>query len=180
MKQIGWAHLRSFVEADVTSLLDRLSQAEAAAAEKAATLREQLAVAEEELRRLSITRETVLTLSTQDDEREAKAVRGDPAQPSDGHEDKPGNPEGPVEVATLPLLRGVRRQTVALLATAQRPMRVRDVVVALGQSDDRGKVESMRSRLLRLAADGWLVRCEGGTYAIASGVNGNAPAWEVD
>ncbi|MFG1949316.1 hypothetical protein [Nonomuraea sp. NPDC048826] len=52
----------------MTSLLERLSQAEAAAAEKAAELREQLAVAEEELRRLSITRETVLALSAQDDE----------------------------------------------------------------------------------------------------------------
>ncbi|MER6507931.1 hypothetical protein ABT158_14025 [Nonomuraea sp. NPDC001636] len=164
----------------MTSLLERLALAEAAAAEKTAELREQLAATEEELRRLSITRETLLALSTQDDEHDgeldgghkAKAAGGDPAQPAQDSEGKPG------DVAALPVLRGVRRQTVALLATAQRPMRVRDVVVALGEPDERGKVESMRSRLLRLAADGWLVRCEGGTYAIASGVNGNAPAWE--
>lgn len=172
----------SFVEADVTSLLERLALAEVAATEKAAQLRERLAATEEELRRLSITRETLLALAAQDDpqddeqddEPEMEARSGDPAQ---DHEDEPDSPEVPIEVASLPVLRGVRRQTVALLATTQRPMRVRDVVVALGEPDERGKVESMRSRLLRLAADGWLVRCEGGTYAIASGVNGHAPAW---
>lgn len=52
------------------------------------------------------------------------------------------------------------------------------MVVALDQRDDRGKVKSMRSRLLRPAADGWPVRCEDGAHAIAPGVNGNAPAWE--
>ncbi|MFG1949318.1 hypothetical protein [Nonomuraea sp. NPDC048826] len=166
----------------MTSLLERLALAETAAAGKAAALREQLASAEEELRRLSITRETLLTLAAQDDERGdergAEAAPGDPAPSARHHEDKPSDADEPVEAALLPVLRGVRRQTVALLATAQRPMRVRDVVVALGQSDERGKVESMRSRLLRLAADGWLVRCEGGTYAISSSVNGNAPSWE--
>jgi hypothetical protein len=175
-----------FREADVTSLLERLALAETAAAEKAAALREQLASVEEELRRLSITRETLLTLAARDDERGdegdeeggTEVAPGDPAQPARHHEDKPGDTDKPVEMAALPVLRGVRRQTVALLATAQRPMRVRDVVVALGQSDERGTVESMRSRLLRLAADGWLVRCEGGTYAISSDVNGNAPSWE--
>lgn len=46
----------------------------------ARTLRGQLAVAEEAPRPLSITRETALALSARDDEREAKAVQGDPAQ----------------------------------------------------------------------------------------------------
>ncbi|MEV4285806.1 hypothetical protein AB0K40_09905 [Nonomuraea bangladeshensis] len=181
MKRIGRAHLRPFVEADVTSLLERLALAEVTAAEKAAQLREQLAAAEEELRRLSITRETLLALAAQDDEHDnepaAEARPGDPARGHEDEPDEPDSPEAPIEVASLPVLRGVRRQAVALLATAQRPMRVRDVVVALGEPDERGKVESMRSRLLRLAADGWLVRCEGGTYALASGVNGHASAW---
>ncbi|MEV4889914.1 hypothetical protein AB0K48_11055 [Nonomuraea sp. NPDC055795] len=174
MKRIDRARLRPFVVADVTSLLKRLALAEAAAAERAAELREQLVAAEEELRRLSITRETLLALSALDEEHEAKPSAGDPTEPADFGDE----PDEPGEPATLPVLRGIRQQTVALLATAQRPMRVREVVVALGQPDVRGQVESMRSRLLRLAADGWLVRCEGGAYAIASRVNGNAPAWE--
>ncbi|MGV9304341.1 hypothetical protein ACWDLG_13300 [Nonomuraea sp. NPDC003727] len=179
MKRIGWARLRSFVEGDVTSLLERLAQVEAAATEKAAELREQLAAAEEQLRRLSITRETLRALSAQSEQVAGSGESGAEEPVEAGKRHEPDGPAGPSGgTAALPELRGVRRQTVALLATAQRPMRVRDVVVALGQPDDRGKVESMRSRLLRLAADGWLTRCEGGAYAIASGVNGNAPAWE--
>ncbi|MGV9310327.1 hypothetical protein ACWENQ_40850 [Nonomuraea sp. NPDC004354] len=68
MKRIGWARPRSFVKGDVTSLLERLAQAEAAATEKAAELREQLAASEDQLRRLSITRETLVALSAQNEQ----------------------------------------------------------------------------------------------------------------
>ncbi|HUR09246.1 MAG TPA: hypothetical protein VM347_42375, partial [Nonomuraea sp.] len=132
----------------MTSLLERLALAEAAAADKAADLRDRLTAAEDELRRLSITRETLLALSAQDDVHEAEAAGSNPAEPTEDHDDEPSKPDEPVGVAALPVLRGVRRQTVALLATAQRPMRVREVVMALGQPDVRGQVESMRSRLL--------------------------------
>lgn len=151
----------------VTSLLERLARAERSALQRVDELRTRLAEAEEQVQRLSITRQTLTLLADHDGEDVEKLPCLDPR-----------DPEG--VTSPLPVLRGWREQTVALLATAERPMRAREIVQALGKPDTRSQVEGMRSRLQRLVTDGWLRREADGLYAIASGVNGHAPKREVD
>lgn len=151
----------------MTSLLERLAWAERSALQRVDELRARLAEAEEQVRRLSITRETLMLLADHDGEDVEKLPRLDPR-----------DPEG--VTSPLPVLRGWREQAVALLATAERPMRAREIVQALGKPDTRSQVEGMRSRLQRLVTDGWLRREKDGLYAIASGINGHAPKREAD
>ncbi|MER5427410.1 hypothetical protein [Streptosporangium roseum] len=151
----------------VTSLLERLAWAERSALQQVDELRTRLAEAEEQVQRLSITRQTLTLLADHDGEDVEKPPRLDPR-----------DPEG--ATSPLPVLRGWREQAVALLATAERPMRAREIVQALGKPDTRSQVEGMRSRLQRLVTDGWLRREQDGLYAIASGVNGHAPKREAD
>ncbi|MGP3931319.1 hypothetical protein [Nonomuraea sp. KM88] len=162
----------------VTSLLERVAQAETAALRQAEDLRAQLAAVEERLQRLAITRET-LTEFTGGHLSDADMAEGDGVVV----EEEPPAPArlGPeVEHAQLPPLRGFRQQVVALLATADEPMRAREIVQAIGKPDTRSQVEGMRSRLQRLVTDGWLCREADGLYAIAAGINGYAPTGEAD
>jgi hypothetical protein len=162
----------------VTSLFERVTQAEAIARQQADELRAQLAAVEERLRRLAITRETLTEF--------AGAHPGDTGMAEDDGavvEEEPSDaarlaPEA--EPPQLPPLRGFRQQVVALLATSDEPMRAREIVQAIGRPDTRSQVEGMRSRLQRLVIDGWLCREADGLYAIAAGINGYAPTREAD
>lgn len=155
----------------VTSLLERLARAERSALQQVDELRTRLAEAEEQVRRLAITRQTLTLFADHDGEDEDKDAGEQPGL-------DPHDPED--ATSPLPALRGWREQAVALLATAERPMRAREIVQALGRPDTRSQVEGMRSRLQRLVTDGWLRREKDGLYAIASGVNGHAPKREAD
>ena len=160
------------------SLLERVAQAETAALRQAEDLRAQLAAIEERLQRLAITRET-LTEFTGDHLSDADMPEGDDAN-AEEESSEVAYLDPAEEPSPLPPLRGFRQQVVALLATADEPMRAREVVQAIGKPDTRSQVEGMRSRLQRLVTDGWLRREADGLYAIAAGINGYAPTGEAD
>jgi hypothetical protein len=99
----------------VTSLLERLARAERSALQQADELRTRLAEAEEQVQRLSITRETLTLLADHDGEDAGEQPGLDPHDPQGA-------------TSPLPALSGWREQAVALLATAERPMRAREIV----------------------------------------------------
>ncbi|MGR6914410.1 hypothetical protein ACU635_09185 [[Actinomadura] parvosata] len=74
--------------------------------------------------------------------------------------------------AEWPSLTGVNRQVVIMLASAGRPMRAREVAVALGEPDVHKRVEVVRTRLKRLIGKGWLAEHQRGQFSIAEGLNG--------
>ncbi|MFI7610229.1 hypothetical protein ACIBP6_03210 [Nonomuraea terrae] len=147
-------------EAMMSPLLERLEHKEAAARQRLEELLEQVEAAQQDVERFRITRETMAALAAEDDE-DGVVDSGDDT--SDDHDG-----------AERPRLRGLREQAVVLLASAEEPMRARDVVRAMGKPDTRSQVEGMRSRLKRLVEDGWLAERAQGLYTIASGVNGSA------
>ncbi|MEU8102256.1 hypothetical protein AB0C18_00870 [Nonomuraea muscovyensis] len=165
----------------VTSLLMKLDRAEESARQEYVELsgqmeelQERLAVAERRLERLSIAREELTALEAADELAEAgRGEASDDDHAGAGHGDPgvAGHGEVPQE---RPILRGLRKDAVVLLASSDEPLRAREVVRALGQQDVRGQVEGMRARRKRLVVDGWLVEREQGLFAIASGVNGFA------
>lgn len=165
----------------VAALLARLEGAEEAARQQCAELsrqleelQERLTAAQRRMERLSIAREELAALAADDEPDDAKP--GDSVGSGGRHNDVAAHSAGPGEAPgpTRPALRGLRKETVVLLASSDKPLRARDVVRALGQQDVRGRVEGMRARLKRLVSDGWLVEREQGLFTIASGVNGFA------
>ncbi|WP_201760470.1 MULTISPECIES: hypothetical protein [unclassified Nonomuraea] len=149
-----------------------MAQAETAELRQAEDLRAQLAAVqlaavEERLQRLAITRET-LTEFTGDHLSHADMAEGDGVVVEE-EPPAPARLDPEAEHAQLPPLRGFRQQVVALLATADEPMRAREIVQAIGKPDTRSQVEGMRSRLQRLVTDGWLCWEADGLYAIAAG-----------
>ncbi|RBQ13932.1 hypothetical protein DP939_43370 [Spongiactinospora rosea] len=164
----------------VTSLLAKLGRAEESARQECAELarqmeqlHERMAVARRRLERLSIAREELTAL-----EADGEPVGPEAGKPAGSGQDGRGSGSetaGQAEVhQERPVLRGLRKDAVVLLASSEEPLRARDVVRALGQRDVRGQVEGMRARLKRLVADGWLIEREQGLFAVASGVNGFA------
>ncbi|MET7459626.1 hypothetical protein [Nonomuraea sp. NPDC005501] len=164
----------------MTSLLTKLERAEESARQECAELsgqmqelQERLARAERRLERLSIAREELTALEAADEPADAE-----PGKPAEGDQDAGRSGQGTGGRAEVPqerpVLRGLRKDAVVLLASSDKPLRARDVVRALGQQDVRGQVEGMRTRLKRLVDDGWLAEREQGLFTIASGVNGFA------
>ncbi|MFF0870139.1 hypothetical protein ACFYUV_50895 [Nonomuraea sp. NPDC003560] len=161
----------------VTSLLAKLERAEESARHECAELsgqmaelQERLATAERRLERLSIAREELTALEAAEE-----PVGAEPGKA--GGNDQDGGRSGPGSAAAgaegpqaRPILRGLRKDAVVLLASSDKPLRARDVVRALGQQDVRGQVEGMRARLKRLVVDGWLTEREQGLFAIANRV----------
>ncbi|WP_188197830.1 hypothetical protein [Nonomuraea sp. SYSU D8015] len=137
-----------------------------------------LAAVEERLQRLAITRETP-TKFTGEHIINADMPEGDHAG-AQKESSEAAHLDPAKEPSPLPPLRGFRQQVVALLATADEPMRARELVQAIGKPDTRSQVEGMRSRLQRLVTDGWLRREADGLYAIAAGVSGYGPSGEAD
>ncbi|MEV4400504.1 hypothetical protein [Nonomuraea sp. NPDC049607] len=76
--------------------------------------------------------------------------------------------------AAWPSLTGVNRQVVIMLASAGRPMRAREVAMALGEPDIHKRVEVVRTRLKRLIDKGWLAEHQRGQFSIAEGLDGVA------
>ncbi|RBQ17217.1 hypothetical protein DP939_25050 [Spongiactinospora rosea] len=157
----------------VTSLLAKLGRAEESARQECAELarqmeqlQERMAAARRRLERLSIAREELTAL-----EADGEPVGPEAGKPAGSGSETAGQAEVHQE---RPVLRGLRKDAVVLLASSEEPLRARDVVRALGQRDARGQVEGMRARLKRLVADGWLIEREQGLFAVASGVNGFA------
>src|SRR6266705_4795958 len=155
------------------SLVDELQRREAAAREEAEDLRgqiaqlsERLAGAEERLSRLVITRETVDEVLSEGGGPASSAVAS--AGPSRlGHLPAVGvlmvPPLRPgLEASALP---EAYRDLLEVAEDAGRPLRAGQIAAAAGLSTDRGKVETLRSKLKRLAARGWLAE-EAGLFAL--------------
>ena len=76
--------------------------------------------------------------------------------------------------AAWPSLTGINRQVVIMLASAGRPMRAKEVAMALGEPDIHKRVEVVRTRLKRLIDKGWLAEHQRGQFSIVEGLNGTA------
>ena len=154
------------------SLIDELQRREAAARAEAEELRgriveltEQLARAEERLSRLVITRQTVDEVLG---EAGADAPRAEPGVTA------PLRRSPVIGVVTVPPWRAGLEVSVLpqeyrdLLEVAQdggRPLRAGQIAAAAGLPADRGKVESLRAKLKRLAERGWLAE-DAGLFAL--------------
>lgn len=167
------------------SLIDELQRREAAARAEAEELRgriaelaERLAQAEERLSRLVITRETVeevldsaateiAPVSPAAEQLEGTALPGPGRPPVIGVVAVPPWRAG-LEVSVLPQ---DYRDLLEVAEDAGRPLRAGQIAAAAGLSTDRGKVETLRSKLKRLAERGWLAE-EAGLFALPAR-NGN-------
>jgi len=155
------------------SLIDELQRREAAARAEAEELRgriaeltEQLARAEERLSRLVITRQTVDEVLG-----EAGADAPPTAEPGVAAPSRRSPVIGVVmvppwraglEVSVLPQ---EYRDLLEVAEDAGRPLRAGQIAAAAGLSTDRGKVETLRSKLKRLAERGWLAE-EAGLFVL--------------
>jgi cell division septum initiation protein DivIVA len=153
------------------SLIDELQRREAAARADAEELRgriaalaEQLAQAEERLSRLVITRETVQEVleGAATEIAPVSAAAGQPGRsPVTGVVMVPPWRAG-LEVSVLPQ---DYRDLLEVAEDAGRPLRAGQIAAAAGLSTDRGKVETLRAKLKRLAGRGWLAG-EAGLFAL--------------
>jgi cell division septum initiation protein DivIVA len=161
------------------SLIDELQRREAAARAEAEELRRriaelagQLAQAEERLSRLVIARETVeevldsaateiAPVSPAAEQPEGTALPGPGRSPVIGVVAVPPWRAG-LEVSVLPQ---DYRDLLEVAEDAGRPLRAGQIAAAAGLSTDRGKVETLRSKLKRLAERGWLAE-EAGLFAL--------------
>ncbi|MFE3003409.1 hypothetical protein ACFXG4_51885 [Nocardia sp. NPDC059246] len=150
-------------------------------------LSEQLDGVEQELSRLRITRETmgeilgVVTDPTDGSPADSAGVAAgdEPQQPERERERVGGSPigvmlvppRGPgVLVSELPQ---DYRDILEILADAGRGLRTGHVAAALGCDEERSTVESLRSKLKRLVARGWLDEQMPGLFVLADGVDVN-------
>ena len=155
------------------SLFDELQRRETAARVEAEELRgriveltEQLARAEERLSRLVITRQTVDEVLSEAGADALLAVeRGVMApprrSPGIGVVRVPPWRAG-VEVSVLPQ---EYRDLLEVAEDAGRPLRAGQIAAAAGLGTDRGKVETLRAKLKRLAERGWLAE-DAGLFAL--------------
>ncbi|AWZ07124.1 MULTISPECIES: hypothetical protein [unclassified Streptomyces] len=146
-------------------LLQRLEWEQRVAREKLDAIRERLVALEERAAALAITRRMLTDLLG------AESGAGEPPteftsegaqEPSTGPQREervappmpPGKPKGPVS-----------RRIVTLVASADRPMRAREVTIALGRKDPtRSQVEATRRACRKLAGSGFLKALASGEF----------------
>lgn len=167
----------------MTSLFERLDTEEAIVRGELSMLRERIATAEERLAHLTITRETLLSLtdhagesedSTECQPRDTGSVgSGDPKDappPKEppGEVADPGVPpasSGPLELSVA------RERMLVLLAGAARAMKAQDIAAAIGEdisdTSNGRRTETTRSRLKALIREGRVVEDPTGWFAIA-------------
>jgi len=154
------------------SLIDELQRRETAARAVAEELRgriaeltEQLAQAEERVSRLVITRQTV---------DEVLSEAGGDAPPAGPGVTVPPRRSPAIGVVTVPpwraglegsVLPQEYRDLLEVAEDAGRPLRAGQIAAAAGLSTDRGKVETLRAKLKRLAERGWLAE-DAGLFAL--------------
>ena len=149
------------------SLVDELERREAAARAEAERLRgqiaelsERLAGVEEQLSRLVIARDVVDEVLAGASTAEVSPVPGQPEVPA-----SPGAGRPVTGVLAVPpwrpglgadVLPQDYRDLLEVAGDAGRPQRAAQIAAAAGLSTDRGKVETLRAKLKRLAERGWL------------------------
>ncbi|MFI9724554.1 hypothetical protein ACIHFE_33835 [Streptomyces sp. NPDC052396] len=155
----------------MTSLFERLDMEEALVRGELSVLREKIAVAEERLAHLTITRETLRSLVGN-----GPALEEVPAGPESGvSPDEPCFTAADGVVAEEPVAkRGplgwevARERMLVLLAGAGRAMKVQDISAAIGEDTlVARRVETTRSRLKRLVKEGKVVEGPTAWFAIA-------------
>ncbi|AWZ07123.1 hypothetical protein [Streptomyces sp. ICC1] len=139
----------------MTTLFERLDEEELNVRKELGELRTEIAAAEEHLIRLTITRDTLLSLVND------TSQSGDPAVPDEsGRPDTEGDQSDPAaSTATAepappsgPLgLEEARERILTLLAGSGRALKVNDITAAIGE--DPTRVETTRSRLKRLVKE---------------------------
>lgn len=152
----------------MTPLFERLDQEEGVVRAELAALREKVAVAEERLAHLTITRETLLSLGGEDHVNQDDATQQAPERPAAEPmpNDLAPNPRladaevpsgGPASAGPLEW-EVARERMLVLLAGAGRAMKVQDIASAIGEdisTMSKGRrVETTRSRLKRLVKEG--------------------------
>lgn len=150
----------------MTSLFERLGEEELNVRQELDELRAEITAAEEHLIRLTITRDTLLSL-VDDTEQGANAAAPDGPGPTAGEEPQSATSEAAEPTPTsgpLDLDEG-RKRMLALLERAEEPLHVKDITAAIGEAASR--VETTRSRLKKLAKDARVVEGPTGCFAIA-------------
>ena len=156
------------------SLIGELRRREAAARAEAGRLLArieeltgELASAEEQVTRLAIAREEVTRVLEE-------PPAADPARQEDVPAGRPG-PSSPVGAVTVPpwqegseasALPQSYQDLLEVAGDAGRPLRAAEFAAATGQSTEKAKVESLRSKLKLLAARGWLAAVPGGLFTL--------------
>ncbi|WP_274915246.1 hypothetical protein [Streptomyces sp. WZ-12] len=151
----------------MTSLFDQLDREEAVIRGELDALREKVTVIEERLIRLTITRDTLRSLSVDGRPKPEDRAADGASLLDPGREAEPAADAGEaVEPQTSePLgLEEARKRALALLARSGRPMKVRDITMSIGEVPSRK--ETTRARLKRLAAEGRLVEGPTGWFSI--------------
>ncbi|MFJ7592053.1 hypothetical protein ACIQZO_32765 [Streptomyces sp. NPDC097617] len=173
----------------MTSLFERLDTEEAIVRGELSTLREKIATAEERLAHLTITRETLRSLTghadTADDsdepqpQEQGSAGGEDPvdASASEAPPDDVADPGGP-PVSSGPLALAVARERMlVLLAGAGRAMKAQDIAAAIGEdvsdTSNGRRTETTRSRLKALVREGRVVEDPTAWFAIAPTTGSN-------
>jgi hypothetical protein len=133
-------HLLDKIDAREQALTRQAGQAEAQIDELTARLRE----LNEAISDLQVTRKTLLSLAGQDDDQAA----AEPAGPS------PALPDHPAY-----------QQILTAFADLRRPLRARDLCVALDLPIVSKNTENIRSKLKRLVSRGILVETQPGLFA---------------
>lgn len=154
-------------ESGVASLLERITRMRAEMQEQAAILRKQLADVEAELARVEAAEQVVTRLL-------AEEQAAPHPTPTDNATD-PGDPARPIGVVTVPHrqppsqttdLPATYRQLIAVAEHARGPVRCKDVCTALGMEPAPRHIETIRSKLKRLAARGWMSEDEPGLFTL--------------
>ncbi|MCX5297944.1 hypothetical protein OG898_15860 [Streptomyces sp. NBC_00193] len=147
------------------SLFERLGEEELNVRKELDELRAEIVEAEEHLVRLTITRDTLLSL-VDDTPKGANAASSDGSDPSDGEEPQPTNAEAAESAPSsepLDLVEG-RRRMLALLEGTEGPLKVDDITEMIGEASSRR--ETTRSRLKKLAREARVVEGPTGWFAI--------------
>jgi hypothetical protein len=147
----------------MSSLLERLEERAAAARSRVerlhaqiASLSAELAAEEQTLSRLTITRETVLTMLAGDDE------------PGTGVDRDAGVAASPVVSAAPAVpMPAAYQQLLDVFTAAGQPLRAKQVCQALGTGTEARQVEKTRVRLKRLVDRGVLSEPEPGMFVMA-------------
>lgn len=136
-------------------------------------LREKLAAAEDRLTWLEITRETLLSLDSGHELADDAVVEGRSAAFAPLTQSVSATPQAGPEAGREPVrwnwdeaLEGITQ----VLATSGRPMRARELTIAIGEDVSRpARVETTRGRLKHLVKTGVAVELSPGEFAIAAG-----------
>ncbi|MGW7572490.1 hypothetical protein [Streptomyces sp. NPDC054765] len=157
----------------MTSLFDRLDKEEAIVRGELGTLREKISVVEERLIRLTITRDTLRSLSTDgvpnaDTDPADDSASVDSAGEESQLTEAAGSGEAAEPSASEPLgLEEARERMLALLTRSGRAMKASEITTSIGDAASRS--ETTRARLKRLVAEGRVVEEPTGWFVIAPG-----------